>query len=114
MRYIRPEHHNELQRDAHPSQRQHYVKPLSSPLYVVTVITNPWRYYTRYKLYQAFEKMCEDAGAILYTVECALRNRHFEITHHDNPRHIQLRSPVELWFKENLMRIATTRLPEDW
>lgn len=115
MRYITPANYHEQKRtDVHVSQRQHHVEPVSSPLYVITVITNPWRYYTRYKLYQRFEKMCEDAGAILYTIELALRDRHFEITDHNNPRHIQLRSPAELWFKENLINIAVSRLPEDW
>lgn len=98
----------------HPSKKQHFVTPISAPLYVVTAITNPNRYYSRYKLYQAFEKMVEDAGGILYTIELALRDRHFEITDHDNPHHIQLRSPSQLWHKENLLNLAIARLPENW
>lgn len=114
MKYITPADHYDSRRVLHPSQHQHHVQPVSSPLYVITIITNPQRFYTRYKLYQAFEKMCEDAGAVLYTVELALRDRHHEITSADNPRHIQLRSPSELWHKENLLNIAISRLPADW
>jgi glycosyltransferase involved in cell wall biosynthesis len=113
MKYITPEDHYSIRRDVHPSQRQHHVEPVSSPLYVVTAITNPERFYSRYKLYRPFEKMCEDAGAVLYTIELALRDRHHEITQHDNPRHIQLRSPSQIWHKENLLNIAMHRLPAD-
>lgn len=101
-------------RSCHPSQHQPHTHPINSPLYVVTAISNPQRFRTRYELYRAFEKRCEDAGAILYTVELALRDRHFEVTSPDNPRHVQLRSPAELWHKENLLNIGIQRLPSDW
>jgi hypothetical protein len=45
-------------------------------------------------------------------VELALRDRHHEIT--KNKQHIQLRSPAQLWHKENLLNIAISRLPADW
>lgn len=121
MRYITPERQLEKKNAGafpphreHPGKRQHHVTPITEPLYVVTVISNPNRYYSRYKLYQAFEHMVEDAGGILYTVELALRDRHFEITSPDNPRHIQVRSPSQLWHKENLLNIGISRLPQNW
>ncbi len=98
----------------HPSRHQHHVRPITAPLYVVTMISNPARYYSRYKLYQAFEEMVRDAGGILYTVEVAFRDRHFEITDPDNPRHIQLRSPSEIWLKESALNLAVSRLPASW
>jgi hypothetical protein len=114
VKYYSPKEHESRFKDVHPSKRQHHVKPLNEPLYVVTAITNPTRYYSRYKLYQAFEQMVEAAGGILYTVELAFGDRHFEITSHKNPHHIQLRSRHQLWFKENLLNIAISRLPQDW
>lgn len=114
VKYITPENHFASRLEVHPSQRQHHVTPVSAPLHVITAISNPQRYYSRYRLYQAFEKMCADAGAVLWTVELALRDRHHEITQPDNPHHIQLRSPSELWHKENLLNIAIQRLPADW
>lgn len=116
MKYITPADHLEKRGRpiVHPSQRQPHVTPVSAPLYVVTVVTNPHRYARRYRLYEAFEKMCADAGAILYTVELALRDRHHEITRPDNPRHVQLRSPDIYWAKENLLNIGISRLPADW
>jgi prepilin-type processing-associated H-X9-DG protein len=114
MKYITPEAHYEERREVHPSQRQIHVEPVSAPLYVVTGIFNPNRYQSRYRLYQGFEKHCIDSGAIPFTVELALRDRHHEITRYDNPQHVQLRGESELWFKENLQNVGTTRLPADW
>jgi len=113
MKYIQPQNQVDGKREVHPSQRQHHVTPITPQLYVVTAVSNPNRYYSRYKLYQAFEKMVADAGAILYTVELALRDRHFEVTSPDNPRNIQLRSPSIVWHKENLLNIGVRHLPED-
>lgn len=114
MKYITPRNHVAERREVHPSQRQIHVEPVSSPLYVVTTVFNPNRYQSRYKLYQGFEKHCADSGAILYTVEAALRDRHHEITAPDNPQYIQLRTESELWFKENLQNVGTSKLPADW
>ncbi len=113
MKYITPAAQFSQRRVVHPSQRQHHVEPVSAQLYVVTSITNPERYYSRYKLFRAFEKMVEEAGAILYTIELAFRDRHHEVTSFENPHHIQLRSPAQMWHKENLLNIAMQRLPAD-
>lgn len=113
MKYITPAQDHATRRDVHPSQRQHHVSPITPQLHVITAISNPFRYYSRYRLYQGFEKMVAEAGAILWTVELATRDRHFEITSPDNPRHIQLRSPAILWHKENLLNIGIQRLPDD-
>lgn len=119
MKYILPQNHKNAIGEIDPyrnndARRQHHVTPIVSPLYVVTVVFNPPRYYTRYKLYQQFAEMVENAGGILYTVELALRDRAFEVTEPDNPRHIQLRTTSEIWHKESLLNLGISRLPEDW
>lgn len=114
MKYVTPGQHHEERRVVHPAQRQIHVQPVSAPLYVVTSVFNPNRYQSRYRLYYGFEKHCLDSGAIPYTVEAALRDRHHEVTHHSNPCHIQLRTESELWFKENLQNVGTAHLPDDW
>lgn len=114
MIYQKPANQLAGRRAVHPSQRQIHVTPITSPLYVITAIFNPQRFQSRYRLYHGFEKHCEDSGAILYTVELALRDRHFEVTSHDNPRHVQLRTESELWYKENASNVALSWLPEDW
>ena len=87
---------------------------VTEPLYVVTCITNPMRFWSRYELYHEFEKRITDSGAILYTIEAAYGERQHAVTCTDNPRHIQLRMKDELWHKENLLNLAIQRLPADW
>jgi hypothetical protein len=86
---------------------------VASPLYVVTPLFNPVRFRSRWRLYRDFEKMCADAGAILYTVEIAFGDRDF-VTDPNNPRHVQLRTSHEMWFKENAINIGVQHLPPDW
>lgn len=90
------------------------VKRIDAPLYVITSITNPRRYHSRYRLYRQFERYIEESGAVLYTVEQRFRDREFEITAHDNPRHLQVVTESELWHKENLLNLLIQRLPSDW
>lgn len=119
MKYIQPCDHVEKIKGIdpyrnHPGRRQHHVTPIVAPLYVVTAIFNPPRFYSRYKLYESFEQMVENAGGILYTVEVALRDRAFEVTEPDNPRHLQLRTTSEIWHKETALNALIARLPADW
>jgi hypothetical protein len=83
-------------------------------LYVITPIINPQRYNSRYKLYKKFEKMVNDSGAVLYTIEAAYGNRPFQVTTSDNPQNIQVRTISELWHKENMINVAVQRLPSNW
>lgn len=114
MRYITPADHKRIRKPVHPSHRQLHVEPVSAPLHIVTVIFNQNRYASRYRLYHGFEKHCADAGAVLHTVEIALRDRHHEITNPDDPCHIQLRTESELWYKENGGNVGLSWLPNDW
>jgi hypothetical protein len=81
-------------------------------LYVITAIFNPCLYKTRYKLYYEFEKRCNDANMLLYTVEAAFKKQPFQVTNSKNKKHIQVRTDHELWLKENLLNIAIDRLPK--
>lgn len=81
--------------------------------HVVTVISNPVRYKSRYDLYRKFEKFMSDSGVTLWTVEQAFGARPWEITTPKNKHHIQLRSSHELWHKENMINIGVSRLPDD-
>ena len=102
----------------HPAHSPHSVpgiKPFNDVLYVVTAISNPSRYLSRYRHYREFEKHIHDSGAILYTAEAALGDREFEVTSDSNPHHIQVRGGElsTLWLKENLLNIGTSRLPPE-
>jgi hypothetical protein len=87
---------------------------IHDPLYVVTTVFNATRWRSRWRLYEDFVKHVAEAGAILYTVEIAFGDRDFAVTSADNPRHIQLRTESEIWFKENAINVGVSRLPADW
>jgi hypothetical protein len=87
---------------------------MNEKLYVIAVISNPRRFESRYNLYKDFAKKVMDAGAVLITVELAFGARDFEVTEENNPMHIRIRSPHELWLKENMVNIGMTKLPHDW
>lgn len=86
----------------------------NSTLYVVSVVSNPCRYASRYSLYSDYEKMVNDSGAKLITVETAYGNRPHVVTDSKDPYDVQLRTYHELWHKENMINIGISRLPSDW
>lgn len=90
---------------------------LLEKFYVITVISNPIRYKSRYNLYQKFRQHVLDLGGKLITVELAFGNRGFQITDRDNPFHVQLRTDQELWHKENAINVGInylSQLDPDW
>lgn len=90
----------------HASHAKSGIWPFPDRLHVCTAIINPQRFRSRYDLYRAFQKRCDDAGAILHTVEVAFGGRHFEVTEPGNPHHLQLRIDMqELWHKENALNL---------
>jgi hypothetical protein len=84
-------------------------------LHVITVISNPVRFHSRYELYNNFKKHMEASGAQLHTVELAFGDRPFEITRGGcGSNETQFRTFDELWHKENMINLALARLPTDW
>ena len=87
---------------------------MSRTLYVVTCVSNPVRYQTRYDLYRKFaQRMADTPNVVLYTTEMAFGDRPHEVTDANNPHHIQVRSSEELWHKENMLNLAIQRLPRE-
>ena len=82
-------------------------------LHVITAISNPRRFESRYKLFRSFERYVEESGATLYTIEAAFGERDFAVTDPGHPRHIQVRNSTEIWQKERMLNILASRLPKD-
>lgn len=82
--------------------------------HVVTMISNPVRYSSRYELYRVFAEKMRAANVNLHTVELQLGDRPFAVTDASNPNHTQLRGWDELWHKENCLNIGISKLPGDW
>lgn len=86
-----------------------------APLYVISVISNPVRFQSRYRLYNEFAKRLESSPNIVhYTVELAHGARDHKITNHEHGRHIQFRSREEVWQKEAMINAALGRLHHSW
>jgi hypothetical protein len=83
-------------------------------LHVVTAISNPCRYKSRYALYRAFAARMAAAGVTLWTVEAAFGDREHAVTSADDAHHIQVRIHDEYWHKESLLNHGIARLPMDW
>jgi hypothetical protein len=91
----------------------HAPDPVLDDLYVITPIFNPVRYKSRYKHYHRFAKMVKDAGGKLVTIEAAFGEREFALRSEDD-KIIRVRTPHELWAKENMINLAVQHLPQDW
>ena len=90
--------------------------PIEDKLNVIIVISNPCLYAKRYKLANEFKKRMEDEEHVnLYIVELAYKEQKYYITDPKNPRHLQIRTDVPLWHKENMINIGVRKLlPPKW
>jgi len=83
--------------------------------YVVAPVSNPVRFRQRYEVFKRFREFVLNAGGRLVVVELVQGDRAHQVTEPGDPyTEIQLRTREELWFKENMINIAISRLPEDW
>jgi hypothetical protein len=82
--------------------------------HIVLPISNPVRYSSRYILFLDFVERLRSCGIEPWVVEVQQGLRAFAVTDANNPRHIQLRTEEELWFKEVMLNIGIRRLPSDW
>lgn len=98
------------------NQINHNSLQSDNTLHVIGVISNPVRYHSRYRLYREWlAAMSLTPNVKVYTVEAALGDRHFEVTHANNPQQLQLRVKDGIWIKENMINLGIERLlPKDW
>ena len=81
-----------------PRRFDHTVR--GDKLYVVTPITNPQRYGTRYRLFFEYkERMNLNPMVQLVVVEAAFGNRPHVVTKPDDRWDVQLRTDQEIWHK---------------
>lgn len=89
-----------------------------STLHVVSVVSNPVRYHSRYRLFRNFiGQMKQTQNVKLHVVELAMGDRHHEISAEKEGLDslLQLRSSAELWHKENLINLGVKHLlPQNW
>jgi len=87
-------------------------------LHLILVVYSPVRFARRIALTKDFIRRIESRHANhveLYIVELAYSDQEYVITTRDNPHHLQLRTAIPLWHKENLINLGVQRLlPSDW
>lgn len=90
------------------------MKETGEILYVLTCISNPKQYESRYRLYREFKQyLSRFPNVRLLTVELAFKNRPFEVTEAGDPWAVQIRGDQEFWHKENLLNIGLASLPPE-
>jgi hypothetical protein len=91
-------------------------EPIDDTLHVVAVVSNPAMFARRFILTKQFlRRMEQESNVVVYVVELAYGSQNFYITDAKNPRHLQLRTEVALWHKENMINVGIRRLlPPKW
>lgn len=83
-------------------------------LYMVTCVFSPSKFKSRYNRYFQFaEYISQFKNVKLYTIEVAIGNQEFTVTEKNNIYHMQIRTDVPLWYKENILNILINSLPPD-
>jgi hypothetical protein len=90
--------------------------PIEEKLNVIVVISNPCLYARRYKLLKEFaERMKQDDNVNLFIVELLYGNQKFAVTDENNKNHLQIKTKVPMWHKENMINLGVKYLlPSSW
>ena len=91
--------------------------PIENKLNVIIVISNPCQFARRYILCREFIKRMEEEeeDINLYVVEMIYPNQKFIITNKNNKNHLQLKTDIPIWHKENMVNLGVKYLlPESW
>jgi len=83
-------------------------------LHVIMVISNPCQYASRYLLAKEFIYRMAQEPIQLYVVELVYGDQEFQVTKKNCPTHLQLRTEVPLWHKENMVNMGIKLLPLNW
>lgn len=92
-------------------------EPIEDKLNVIIVISNPCLYAKRYKLLNEFVKRIEseEENVNLFVVEMIYNKQKYFVTDKNNKNHLQLKSEIPIWHKENMINLAVEKLlPKDY
>lgn len=86
--------------------------PIEEKLNVIIVISNPCLYAKRYILLKEFVKRMEEEEehVNLFIVEMIYENQKFIVTNKKNKNHLQVKTDVPIWHKENMINLAVKYL----
>jgi hypothetical protein len=92
-------------------------EPIEEKLNVIIVISNACLYSRRYVLLNEFVKRMEEEeeNINLYIVELIYAKQRFMVTCKDNKKHLQIKTDVPIWHKENMINLGVKYLlPPDY
>lgn len=86
--------------------------PIEDKLNVIIVVSNPCLYAKRYILLKEFVKRFEEEeeNVRLFIVELIYKDQKFIVTDKCNKNHLQLRTDIPIWHKENMINLAVKYL----
>ena len=86
--------------------------PIEEKLNVIIVISNPCLYAKRYILCKEFIKRIEEEEEFvrLFVVELIYENQRYIITDKNNKNHLQIKTEIPLWHKENMINLGVKKL----
>uniref|UniRef100_A0A6C0DPF4 Glycosyltransferase 2-like domain-containing protein n=1 Tax=viral metagenome TaxID=1070528 RepID=A0A6C0DPF4_9ZZZZ len=86
--------------------------PIEDKLNVIIVISNPCMYARRYILLKEFVKRMEEEEdhVRVFIVELIYKDQRFIITDKKNKNHLQLKTDVPIWHKENMINLGVKHL----
>jgi len=87
-------------------------EPIEEKLNVIIVISNPCLYARRYILLKEFIKRIEEeeVNVNLFVVETVYEKQKFIVTSSNNKNHLQLKTIVPIWHKENMINLGVQYL----
>ena len=90
----------------------HNNNPIEDKLNIIVVISNPCLYATRYILFKEFIKRLEEEeeNVRIYVVELIYKNQTFIITDKTNKNHLQIKTDIPIWHKENMINLGVKYL----
>jgi hypothetical protein len=92
-------------------------EPVEEKLNVIIALSNPCQYARRYILCREFIKRFEEEeeNVNLYVVELIYPGQKFIITDSKNKKHLQLKTQIPIWHKENMINLGVKYLlPKTW
>jgi hypothetical protein len=95
----------------------HNNSPIENKLNIIVVISNPCLYAKRYILFKEFIKRLEEEeeNVTVYVVELIYKNQKFIITDKKNKNHLQIKTDIPIWHKENMINLGVKYLlPKDY
>jgi len=86
--------------------------PIEAKLNVIIVISNPCLYAKRYILMREFVKRFEEEEDYvnLFVVELIYTGQRFIVTDKNNKHHLQIKTDVPIWHKENMINLGVKYL----